>query len=171
MSEPFVVSMEKDIGEDGAGKEWRGVPCLAHLAGHAPETKPGQVLQELSLFPEGLQVSYRTEKPRAGCGPSSEQGKTRWLVQHIPLPRHTTPPIPVSTTLLLPAHDPTLWGYPRPEQEARGLLPVLLFTPTWHIDIWKPEDLGSFWTCPGGWLFPQTQPHSDSMWCSLPTRF
>lgn len=66
MSEPFVVSMEKDIGEDGAGKEWRGVPCLAHLAGHAPETKPGQVLQELSLFPEGLQVSYRTEKPRAG---------------------------------------------------------------------------------------------------------
>lgn len=55
MSEIFVTSVEKDIGEDGGGKEWREVPCLAHLAGHAPETKPGQVLQELLLFSGGLQ--------------------------------------------------------------------------------------------------------------------
>lgn len=39
-----------------------------------------------SGFPAGLR------SPEQGCGPSSEQGKVRWLLQHIPLPRHIHTP-------------------------------------------------------------------------------
>lgn len=131
-------------------------------------------LQELLLFPGGLQGFLpHWEALRAGMWSKqwARQSQVTPPAQRLAQTHTHTPHILLCTTVLLPAHDPTLWGYPRPEQEAGELQPVLLFNPTWHIDIWEPQDLGGFWACPGGCIFPQTQPHSDSTWCSLLTRF
>lgn len=84
MSETFVASVEKDIGEDGGGKEWRGVPCLAHLAGCAPETKPGHRAAGAPAFswgasgfpatlrsPEGRDVVQAVSKAKPGDSSSA----------------------------------------------------------------------------------------------------
>lgn len=91
----------------------------------------------------GVRVSSRTEKPGSGMWSKQWARQTQGAPPAHP-PAQTYTHTPLCTTLLLPAHGPALWGYPRPEQEAKGLQPVLLYTLAWHMDIWEPEDSG-FW--------------------------
>lgn len=141
-----MVSMEKDIVENGAGKEWREVPLSWPPCWTCPRDQAWTGVAGAPVFSwgaSGFPAGLRS--PGQGCAASGEQGKPRWLLQNIPLPRHTQPPhTSLCTTLLLSAHDPAQGGYSRPEQEAKGLQPVLFYTPTCHIDIWEPEDLGGF---------------------------
>lgn len=91
MSELFVISMEKQVGGNGTRKEWRGVPCLSGPpCWMCPRDQAWTGAAGAPAFTwgaSGLPVGLRSPDQR--CGPSSEQDKSRWLLQHIPLPRHT----------------------------------------------------------------------------------
>lgn len=149
------------------GRNGCGSPCLAHLAGDAPETTPGQ---ELLLFPEGLQRFLQ-----------DWEAQVRDVLQAVtkanPGGSSSTSPCPDTHTPLfapLCCSQPTIQHCRAAHDLSRKPKGCSLCcsTPLHGTQIiWEPGDLGGFWACSGGWLFPQPQPHSDSTWCSLPTRF
>lgn len=120
MSELFVVSTEKDIGVMGKGRNTAGggggvgcvSSCHAQLSRDAPGTKPGQVLQEPLLFPEGLQGFLQDQGAQGRGMWHGDQDRPRWLLHHVP-PALTHTHTPLCTTLLLPACEPAPVGYPQ----------------------------------------------------------
>lgn len=65
MSELFVVFIEKDIGENGAGKEWRGPLVWPTLLDMPQRSSVDRCCRSSCFFLRGFRVSGRTEKPRS----------------------------------------------------------------------------------------------------------
>lgn len=113
----------------------------------------------------GFPVELRS--PGQGCGPSSERGKPRGLLQHIPLPRHT------HTPLFAPpcCSQPTVQRCGATQDLNRkpkgcSLCCSIPLHGTWIFG--SQRTLASGEACPGRWLCPHTQPHSGCTWSYLP---